>query len=230
VTECEPEPVDIAAKPGRGIKDRYGLLLIAVLVGLVLMGALADTRAARALNILVMGGIFFLSLWVSAVPRRVLLVATVSVPIILALSGIAGASRTDYSVGGAAIGTALLAIGCIAAISHRLAEYDRISMSTVLGALCVYLLVAISFALIYRIIALFSGLPFFVQTDDPASIDYLYFSFVSITTLGFGDLSPATDLGKMSAVVEAVIGQIYLVTVVALFVANLGRRRRRDAD
>lgn len=101
-------------------------------------------------------------------------------------------------------------------------------MNTVLAALCVYLLAAIVFALIYKIIALLTGLPFFAQTDDPANIDYIYFSFVCITTLGFGDLSPATDLGKMAAVVEAVIGQIYLVTVVALFIANLGRKRIRD--
>jgi hypothetical protein len=210
--------------------DRYGLVLVTILVGLVIMGALADDRVSRALNILVMGFIFFLSLWVSAASRRVMLIATVSAPIIIVLSSLAGASFTDYAAESAAIGTVFLALGCIVTIIHRLADHERISMNTVLGALCVYLLAAIAFALIYRIISLLSGTPFFAQTDDPANIDYIYFSFVSITTLGFGDLSPATDLGKMFAVVEAVIGQIYLVTVVALFVSNLGRRRSRDAD
>lgn len=228
VTESQPTMVENAPKQARGIEDRYGLLLIAILAALILMGAVAQRQVSSALNIFVMGGVFFLALWISAVSRHIIRIATVSVPIIIALSSLAGASSADYAAGGAAFGTTLLAIGCIVAIIHRVAAHDRISMNTVLAALCVYLLAAIVFALIYKIIALLTGLPFFAQTDDPANIDYIYFSFVCITTLGFGDLSPATDLGKMAAVVEAVIGQIYLVTVVALFIANLGRKRIRD--
>jgi Ion channel len=228
MTEPLPAAVESTPKQARGIEDRYGILLVTILGALILMGAVAQRQVSSAVNILVMGGIFFLALWISAVSRRLIRIATVSVPIIIALSSLAGASSADYAAGGAAVGTTLLAIGCVIAIIHRVASHDRISMNTVLAALCIYLLAAIVFALIYRIIALLTGLPFFAQTDDPTNIDYIYFSFVCITTLGFGDLSPATDLGKMAAVVEAVIGQIYLVTVVALFIANLGRKRIRD--
>ena len=70
-----------------------------------------------------------------------------------------------------------------------------------------------------------SGEPFFVQTDNPSGVDYIYFSFITMATVGFGDLSPATDLGRMTAVVEAVGGQLYLVVVVALFVSNLGHQK-----
>ena len=57
-------------------------------------------------------------------------------------------------------------------------------------------------------------------------MDYFYFSFVTITTTGFGDLTPVTDTGKMLAAFEALIGQVYLVTVVALAVAGVTNRRR----
>jgi hypothetical protein len=98
-----------------------------------------------------------------------------------------------------------------------------ISRRTIFGALCIYLFAALLFAMAYRIIAAFSGEPFFVQTDDPSAVDYIYFSFVAITTLGFGDFTPATSVGKMAAVIEAVAGQLYLVVVVALFVSRIGR-------
>ena len=55
--------------------------------------------------------------------------------------------------------------------------------------------------------------------------DYLYFSFATLTTVGYGDLAAATDLGRSVAIAEALIGQIYLVTVVAVIVGSLSRRR-----
>jgi hypothetical protein len=54
----------------------------------------------------------------------------------------------------------------------------------------------------------------------------VYFSFTTLTTAGFGDLTARTDLGHTLTVFEALIGQIYLVTVVSLIVSNLGRRGR----
>ena len=53
--------------------------------------------------------------------------------------------------------------------------------------------------------------------------DYLYFSFTTMTTTGYGDLTAATDLGRSFAITEQLIGQIYLVTVVAVIVGNLSR-------
>ena len=73
-------------------------------------------------------------------------------------------------------------------------------------------------------------MPFFVQMPDPAhppsSVDYLYFSFVTITTTGYGDFTAASGVGRMTAVLEAIFGQLYLITVVALVVQNLGQRSR----
>jgi hypothetical protein len=94
----------------------------------------------------------------------------------------------------------------------------------------VYLLIAMLFATTFGLIAEISGDPFFVQLQSPAdeatSIDYLYFSLVTITTVGYGDLTAAASVGRMMAVFEAVLGQLYLITVVALVVQNLGPQSR----
>ncbi len=80
------------------------------------------------------------------------------------------------------------------------------------------------------LIALVSGEQFFAQLtmapEDTPAIDYLYFSFVTITTTGYGDFTAATGIGRMTAVLEAIFGQLYLITVVALVVQNLGQRSR----
>ncbi len=78
----------------------------------------------------------------------------------------------------------------------------------------------------YGIIELLGDGPFFVQTEKPTGVDFIYFSLITITTTGFGDLSPVANLGRMMAGVEAILGNLYLVTVVALFVSNLGRTRK----
>ena len=67
--------------------------------------------------------------------------------------------------------------------------------------------------------------PFFVSTTHPTDVDYLYFSFSTLATVGFGDLVAGTNLGRMLAVTEALFGQMYLVTIVALLVGKFGRSR-----
>ena len=66
---------------------------------------------------------------------------------------------------------------------------------------------------------------FFAQPGPFQRIDFLYFSFVVLTTLGFGDLTPGTPIGKVLVSMEALIGQVFLVTIVASLVASFGFRR-----
>jgi hypothetical protein len=86
------------------------------------------------------------------------------------------------------------------------------------------------FATVFGLTAEIGGDPFFAQMQSPpeqaTSIDYLYFSLVTITTVGYGDLTAAGNVGRMAAVFEAVLGQLYLITVVALVVQNLGPQSR----
>ena len=94
--------------------------------------------------------------------------------------------------------------------------------------LCLYQLLGLFFAFLYGAIGRIDG-TFFAQGLQATTAHCLYFSFATLTTVGYGDFTAASNLGHTLSVSEALFGQIYLVTIVSVIVANLGRTRRRDA-
>jgi len=104
-------------------------------------------------------------------------------------------------------------------------EEEGVDLEVVLGALCAYLFIGAYFAFLYDVMARLSESPFFAQPGADSKLNYLYFSFVTLTTTGYGDISPAFGPGRMIAVTEAVIGQLYLVSVVAIVVSAFGKRQ-----
>lgn len=107
----------------------------------------------------------------------------------------------------------------------RVSSHKTVTGETILGLLSVYVGLGSVFAMFYQGIDGVTATNFFNQVKDPASGDYLYFSFVTLTTLGFGDLTPAQGFGRSLTVLEALIGQVFLVTVVARGVSLLGTTR-----
>jgi len=111
----------------------------------------------------------------------------------------------------------------------RLMMRPKITVDTLAGALTAYLQIGIFFGALFLFVALAgSPTPFFSQTSTPVYSDFEYFSFITMTTVGYGDLTPATRLGQTLVTFEAVAGQVFLVTVVALTVSNLGRPTMRS--
>jgi len=102
---------------------------------------------------------------------------------------------------------------------------QAVTLEAVFGVLCVYILLGMFFASVYGTIDRFGGNPFFAGGQTATVARCLYFSFASLTTAGYGDFTARTNLGHTLSVSEALLGQIYLVTVVSLIVANLGRGR-----
>jgi Ion channel len=95
-------------------------------------------------------------------------------------------------------------------------EVDR---ETMLGALSAYLLFGMAFAFTYRFLAEVQGGPFFGAQGEGDVADDLFFSFVTLTTTGYGNLVPANNPGQSLAVVEALLGQLFLVTALAKLVS-----------
>lgn len=90
-----------------------------------------------------------------------------------------------------------------------------VDRETLLGALAASLLIGMAFAFCYRFLGAVQDGPFFGSGGDGAVSDDLFFSFVTLTTTGYGDLVPAGNPGQSLAVLEALIGQLFLVTAVA---------------
>lgn len=120
------------------------------------------------------------------------------------------------------IATPLIVIGLV----RQVREGRAVTVHTMLGVLCIYLLLGLAFASGFALSAALGDDPFFSGGAEWDSLNnYLYFSLTTITTAGLGDLAPATDLGRSLTAIEALTGQIYLVTVVAVIVANIGHSR-----
>jgi hypothetical protein len=113
---------------------------------------------------------------------------------------------------------ALLVTATLPVTIRRVLGHKRITYETVLGSLCAYVLVGLLFAFLYLAVSEVRDAPFFAQPGPHEQSEYLYFSFVALTTLGFGDLSPAVGLPQALTVLEALSGQIFLVTLVARLV------------
>ena len=108
-------------------------------------------------------------------------------------------------------------------------EVRGVTMQTMFGVLCLYLLIGLLFAVAFGAIQAISDTSFFTTIHGHRD-DFLYFSFATLTTVGYGDLVAATDLGRSLSITEALVGQLYLVTVVAVIVSNLRPTRARAAQ
>ena len=99
-----------------------------------------------------------------------------------------------------------------------------VRLEAVSGVLSLYLMIGLFFAFVYGAIDELGSESFFADGKSASVANCVYFSFVTLATVGYGDFTAASDLGHTLSVFEALIGQIYLVTVVSLIVSNLGRR------
>lgn len=124
---------------------------------------------------------------------------------------------------------ALLVTATLPITLSRVLRHRRVTHETVLGALCSYVLVGLLFAFVFLAVDDFISASFFVQEGPHVQSEYVYFSFVTLTTLGFGDLSPSVGLPQALTALEALFGQVFLVTLVARLVTLWGRQARESS-
>ncbi|MEO1095094.1 MAG: potassium channel family protein [Cyanobacteria bacterium J06638_28] len=106
-------------------------------------------------------------------------------------------------------------------ILRRILQASRVTMDIVRGGVCVYLLLGYFWALLYSIVYTLDANSFSSElvTED-SYLKVLYFSFVTLTTLGFGDVVPVTEIASVLTVLEALVGQIYPTIFIALLVSG----------
>jgi Ion channel len=118
----------------------------------------------------------------------------------------------------------------ITGVYRNLRKSGAVTLTVVGGVLCLYLLVGLFVAFVYVAIQNLGGAPFFANGAAATSSRSLYFSFVTMTTVGYGDFTARTNFGHTRSVTEALLGQIYLVTVVAAIVGRLVPRMAAGSD
>ena len=209
-------------------RQRYGLLLGAIILAFAIQGIAEPGKAEQIIVAVLLGVTLLLALWAAEAKPRVMRPAALIVAAVIITSIV---ETANGGVGGGAtrIANALLVAlappAIIVGVVRSLRARQAVTLEAVFGVLCVYILLGMFFAFIYGTIDRFGGNPFFAGGQSATVARCLYFSFASLTTAGYGDFTARTNLGHTLSVSEALLGQIYLVTVVSLIVANLGRSR-----
>ena len=210
-------------------EHRYGIVLLLILCSLVFQLAASDQDWARVVTIALQGATLVFALYASEARPLIARLATVIVALAVLGSAAALIGFGEFgTTAGRIVAVLLVALAPVAIVKgvvQGVRTEGAVTLHTMFGVLCIYLLIGMLFSYAYGLVGDAQSTPFFASGIAADISDYLYFSFATITTVGYGDLSAATDLGRSVAIAEALIGQIYLVTVVAVIVGGLSRGR-----
>jgi hypothetical protein len=208
----------------QALAGRYGFSFALILADYVLLAALSGSIAGRLVTYLVVVCTLLVTLLTAQAPRLwiglalVLVGATALVVVWAAVTQtLAGFLGPTSSLG------ACLLLTTPVVIVRDIVKTRLVSIHTLMAAMCLYLLIGIIFALIYDTVGVVTPGGFFGSPRLGTSTNALFFSFTTLTTVGYGNLVPATPFGQSLAMVEAVLGPIFLIVVVARLVSLWGQ-------
>jgi hypothetical protein len=212
----------------------YGWVLLLVMVTFLFAASAPDSDWSRAVFVLLECATLALALWTSGLSHDPKVVAGLGLLAIVAIVLSLATSGTDIQ-GVIWIVNVGLVVATVLAIGVGIVDQGEVNQQSITGAVCVYVLIGILFTFVYGAAAALGSGPFFAQGTDGTTSLRLYFSYVTLATLGYGDYTPAGNFGHIAAILEALLGQLYLVTVVALLIGNfsgvtLGRRDNQQAE
>jgi Ion channel len=204
---------------GQGSGARYGSLLV-ILVVTYLLSAFRSGHLVDTVQVVLFLAVVLIALRNGRFHRKTVQILAVG---LLLGSGIAVILRLvdDNGVGGAlaSLWTALILSLAAVLLVRRVISQPEITAQSIYGVLSAYMIIGLIFSAVYVAMWKFSG-SFFVTGEQPSTQNFQYFSFTTLTTLGYGDFTAAGDGGRAVAVLEAIIGQMFLATLVARLVAG----------
>jgi voltage-gated potassium channel len=126
--------------------------------------------------------------------------------------------------------------GCLTAALAYVLHGNEVSIDRIFAAIVAYMLAGLGFATAYQVIVALAPESFALPAMagganelERVEVQLIYFSFVTIATLGYGDITPRLPLAQMLAVLEAVLGQFYVAVVIAWLVSTYAARHRPGA-
>jgi hypothetical protein len=195
----------------------YGVVL-ALIVATFAFAAVAPDAAWSSSALVLLGcATLVIALWTSGLARAGSHVSA----LVLATGGAVAVVNLVQPGSAPGLLSGVMLAATAAAISVGVIDQGEVNARSVLGAICVYILVGLIFMFVFGAVAELGSTPLFAQGTDGTRALRVYFSYVTLATLGYGDYTPNGNLAQLLAVVEALIGQLYLVTVVALLVSRL---------
>ena len=215
--------------------DRYLLVFILILLTVLSSAFMTDGSWGLIITLLLQTATLLVALRTSdAGPKSQLVAAIVAtltlVGVTLAL--LTGNERVAHLAYAASM-VVLVAVTPVA-IVRRLVSHPTVNLTTITGAANIYLLFGLFWATVYNFIGAATHVgtqtpaqAFFISATGrtPIASDFIYYSYTTLTTVGYGDLTSVSQLGRMISITEALVGQLYLVIVVSVLVANVGRIR-----
>lgn len=218
------------------VRDAFGLVLALVLITYVLTSLLADHGWPGVLICLTVSATSVVALVSSHVQHRFVRMAIWLSLLSLALSAIQAIGGGHLWLNLASLIQILLLSIAMAAVLRRTVTTPNVGARTILGAISVYTVLGLLFTYVYATIGRIQNSPFFEGHPHTHAGDFLFFSYTTLTTTGFGDLVPGGQPGRMISGLEMMIGQIFLVTLVAGLVSlwrpgdSLRRRQAKRAE
>lgn len=207
------------------IHYRFGIVLCLIIVAIFFVMAAPRGDGARFVSVMLQAAVLVAAVIAAKLPPWI-----IRVSVIAAVTGIVGAGAALFGTGQFGNSTAeLVALlyvlltppAIVIGVLKQFREEGNVTIHSMFGVLCLYLLVGLIFAVTFAVVQDVSKTDFFVSSDQAGRDDFLYFSYSTLSTVGYGDLVASSNLGRSLAISEALLGQIYLVTVVALIVSRL---------
>ena len=208
------------------MKDKYSQLL-SILVAIFFISPFCQGRVGE----LIMFGLFFLMLIIiiriiksfDLKPRYVFLYVLIA-SISFSLAIIGGDEKFSFSeynyllVISYLINT-IFFLGAILTINRKIFLETKIDRDTIKGGVCVYLLIGMMWSFLYSIISVFDDNAF-SQALEPRDFETtIYMSFTTLSTLGYGDITPINKIAMRLANIESIIGQLYPAVYIARLVS-----------
>ena len=208
------------------LAESYAIVLVLVVVTYIVSVSVTEERATSIVLTVQLATVWF-TLRISRARPGIRLVAN----IVLVLAAIVAVVSFFVHNPGDQLGV-ISTVCCVLyfiapfSIVRHLVFRPNVDTETLLGAVAAYLLIGMFFAFAYKAASDFGSVPFFGADGNGSLSQDLFFSFVTMTTVGYGNLVPAANPGQTLAVLEAVIGQLFLVVAVGKIISNVTLRRR----
>jgi hypothetical protein len=197
---------------------RYGLLLL-VLIGTYLLAAFSGAKLATEVQVILFAFVLLIALRNSPMPAPWPLVVGAFTVIGTAVTFWTSLSGSRDGKAAEDLWKALLLLMAVIMVVRRVLAKRTVTIQSIYGALSAYIIIGLMFASSFAAIDHLETTDFFANNEPANTQTFQYFSFTTLTTLGYGDFTAGENGGRSIAVLEALTGQVFLATLVARLVA-----------